>query len=78
MTETVMMPTQHAPRQRGNGFIIPLLVVPFVLYNLVVFLFFGGNPVNWGAGMFSIPMPSGMPWAITAGDFMACSTAWAR
>ena len=30
MTETVMMPTQHAPRPRGNGFIIPLLVVPFV------------------------------------------------
>ncbi|KKB08293.1 membrane protein [Devosia chinhatensis] len=48
----------------------PLLVFPFLIYNLVVFLFFGGNPVNWGAGLFSIPMPSGMPWAITAGDFL--------
>lgn len=70
MSETVILPTGRAQRSRGNGFILPLLVVPFVLYNLVVFLFFGGNPVNWGAGLFSIPMPSGMPWAITAGDFL--------
>jgi hypothetical protein len=69
MTETVVLPT-HPVRQRGNAFIVPLLVVPFVLYNLVVFLFFGGNPINWGAGLFSIPMPSGMPWAVTAGDLL--------
>lgn len=70
MSETVMMPTPHAPRPRSNRFVVPLLVIPFVLYNLVVFLFFGGNPINWGAGMLSIPMPSGMPWAITAGDLL--------
>lgn len=69
MTETVVLPTHHAPR-RGKTFIVPLLVVPFVLYNIAVFVFFGGNPVNWGAGLFSIPMPSGMPWAITAGDLL--------
>lgn len=69
MTETVVLPTHRVPR-RGNTFIVPLLVVPFVLYNIAVFLFFGGNPVNWGAGLFSIPMPSGMPWAITAGDLL--------
>ena len=69
MTETVVLPTQPSSR-RGNTFIVPLLVFPFTLYNLVVFLFFGGNPTNWGAGLFSIPMPSGMPWAITAGDLL--------
>lgn len=69
MTDTVVLPTHRVPR-RGNTFIVPLLVVPFVLYNIAVFLFFGGNPVNWGAGLFSIPMPSGMPWAITAGDLL--------
>jgi len=69
MTETVVLPNQRAPR-RGNTFVVPLLVVPFVLYNIAVFLFFGGDPVNWGAGLFSIPMPSGMPWAITAGDLL--------
>jgi len=69
MTETVVLPTQRIPR-RGNTFVVPLLVVPFVLYNIAVFVFFGGNPVNWGAGLFSIPMPSGMPWAITAGDLL--------
>lgn len=69
MTDTVVLPT-HPVRPRGSSFIVPLLVVPFVLYNLVVFLFFGGNPINWGAGLFSIPMPSGMPWAVTAGDLL--------
>lgn len=69
MTETVVLPTQPAPRRRG-GFVVPLLVFPLLAYNLVVFLFFGGNPVNWSAGLFSIPMPSGMPLAITAGDLL--------
>lgn len=69
MTETVIMPSHPAPRTRGR-FIPPLLVFPFLVYNLVVFTLFGGNPVNWGVGLFAIPMPSGMPWAITAGDFL--------
>lgn len=69
MTETVVLPPHPAPRRKGT-FIPPLLVFPFLAYNLIVFVFFGGNPVNWGFGMFSLPMPSGMPWAITAGDFL--------
>jgi hypothetical protein len=69
MTETVILPGRP-PSRRSTGFIVPLLAVPLVLYNLVVFLFFGGNPANWGFGMFSLPMPSGMPWAITAGDLL--------
>ncbi|MBN9336054.1 hypothetical protein [Devosia sp.] len=69
MAETVVLPTHPVPR-RGNSFIVPLLVFPFLAYNLVVYLFFGGNPINWGAGLFSLPMPSGMPWAITAGDLL--------
>ena len=69
MTETVIMPTHPAPRSRGP-FIPPLLVIPFVLYNIIVFAFFGGNPVNWGAGLCAIPRPSGVSWAVTAGDFM--------
>ena len=69
MTETVVMPTHAAPRQRGP-FIPPLLVVPFVLYNIGAFLFFGGMPGGWAQGIFLIPMVSGTPWAITAGDLV--------
>tara|TARA_R110002124_G_scaffold284320_1_gene461313 strand:- start:5283 stop:5732 length:450 start_codon:yes stop_codon:yes gene_type:complete len=69
MTETVMMPTHSAPRRRG-AFIPPLLVVPFVLYNVAAFLFFAGSPLGWAQGLFNIPMVSGTPWAITAGDFL--------
>ena len=70
MTDTVILPNRPLPPAKGR-FIPPLLVFPFLVYNLVVFLFFGGNPVNWQFGLFTIPMPSGMPWAITAGDFLA-------
>ncbi len=69
MTETVITPDQNEPRRREQ-YIPPLLVFPLVAYNLIVFTLFRGNPVNWGAGMFAIPMPSGMPWAITAGDLL--------
>jgi len=69
MTETVMMPTHRAPRQTGR-FIPPLLVVPFVLYNIIAFMFYGGSPLGWSQGLFLIPMVSGTPWAITAGDFL--------
>ncbi len=69
MTETVMMPTHNAPRRNGR-FIPPLLSVPFVLYNVVAFLFFAGVPQGWEQGLFLIPMVSGTPWAITAGDFL--------
>ena len=69
MTETVIMPT-HAVQRRRGPFIPPLMILPFVVYNLVVFTLFGANPVNWGAGLFAVPMPSGMPWAVSAGDFL--------
>jgi len=69
MSETIVLPGRPASPRKGR-FIPPLLVLPFLLYNLVVFLFFAGNPVNWGAGLFMLPMPSGMPWAISAGDFL--------
>ena len=70
MTETVYIPP-HGNRVSQRGlFIPPLLVVPFVLYNIAAFLFFGGSPQGWSNGLFTIPMVSGTPWAITAGDFL--------
>ena len=69
MTETVILPTTTTRRSRGP-FIPPLLIFPFLAYNLVVFTFFGGNAANWPAGLFTIPMPSGVSWAISAGDFL--------
>ena len=70
MTETVYIPPQGNRVVRNNRFIPPLMILPFVAYNLVVFTLFGGDPRNWGAGMFAMPMPSGMPWAVSAGDFL--------
>ena len=69
MTETVILPTAPSRRSRGT-FIPPLLIFPFLAYNLVVFTFFRGDAANWPAGLFTIPMPSGVSWAISAGDFL--------
>jgi hypothetical protein len=68
--ETVYIPPHGHRAPRRSRFVPPLLILPFLAYNLVVFTLFGGDPVNWGAGMFAVPMPSGMPWAVSAGDFL--------
>ena len=72
MTETVYVaPGPGRVQQRKGPFIPPLLIVPFVLYNVFAFLpFFGGNPAAWHNGLVSIPMVSGTPWAVTAGDLL--------
>ena len=50
MTETVYIPP-HGNRVAQRGpFIPPLLVVPFVLYNIAAFVFFGGSPLGWTNG----------------------------
>ncbi|RUT29488.1 hypothetical protein EMQ25_15135 [Arsenicitalea aurantiaca] len=48
----------------------PLLIIPFILYNLIGFLFFGGSPEGWSQTVLSIPMVSGVSWALSAGDLM--------
>lgn len=71
MSETVFVtPNGNRGRQQKGPFIPPLLIVPFVLYNIVAFLFMGGQPAGWQNGLFNIGMVSGTPWAITAGDFL--------
>jgi hypothetical protein len=72
MTETVYVaPNSGRVQQRKGPFIPPLLIVPFVLYNIFAFLpFFGGRPEAWHSGLVSIPMVSGTPWAVTAGDLL--------
>ena len=58
-------------RRRASGlFIPPLLIIPFLVYNFFAFLFMGGSSVGWNAQMLSIPMVSGVTWALTAGDLL--------
>ncbi|WP_313002571.1 hypothetical protein [Brevundimonas sp.] len=55
---------------------IPLLVVPVVIYNLVVWL--GGNAADAALGqtsvldemLFRVPMTSGAVWSISVGDLI--------
>jgi hypothetical protein len=70
MTEPAYLPSHGNRLVRNGGFIPPLLILPLLAYNLVVFTLFGADPVNWGAGLFAVPMPSGMPWAVSAGDLL--------
>ncbi|KFC65426.1 hypothetical protein FF80_02833 [Devosia sp. LC5] len=70
MTDSVYIPPNGRQPVRRGPFIPPLLAISFVLYNIVAFLLFGGNPAGWTLGLFTIPMFSGTPWAVTAGDFL--------
>jgi len=57
-------------RRPGGVFLVPLLVVPLVIYNLIAFIFFRGTPAGWSNQIFSIFMASGAPWILTLGDLM--------
>lgn len=68
MNDTVFIPPGQRPST--GPFVPPLLLVPLVIYNFVVFLFMGGNPAGWSVQLFSIPMVSGQVWSLTAGDLL--------
>ena len=65
---TVFIPPERRPSR--SPFIPPLLLIPFIIYNVVVFLFMGGNPSGWTGPLVTIPMVSGQPWAMTSGDLL--------
>ncbi len=49
----------------------PLLIIPFVLYNMFVFLF---GVANWTVPIMSIQIISGGVWQIAPGDFLIAFT----
>ena len=46
---------------------IPLLLLPFAIYNIIAFLMPG---VSWTAPLFSMHMVSGVDWTMSAGDML--------
>lgn len=49
---------------------IPLMIVPFILFNLGLVGLFGADPDPWRAEMFALDMMSGGRWAMTLGDLI--------
>lgn len=50
---------------------VPLMIVPFIAYNLVILGLVGvsgGDP--WQAGVMTLPMLSGVSWEMDLGDLM--------
>ncbi len=45
----------------------PLLLIPFAIYNIVVFLMPG---VTWTAALTTVHMISGVSWTMSAGDLL--------
>ena len=46
----------------------PLLILPFLIYNILVFFFFGSLEGGWATTIFSVPMVSGSVWTLSLGD----------
>ena len=50
---------------------VPLMIVPFIAYNLVILGFVGGTSADpWTSGVLTIPMLSGATWLMDLGDLM--------
>ena len=47
---------------------VPLLIVPFIVYNIQIFL--GGGAASWDNEVISLQMISGMRWTMNLGDVM--------
>jgi hypothetical protein len=65
--------TVYIPPGRGRPrgvFIPPLLIIPFLIYNIVAFVFLGGNPAGWSSELFGFTMVSGQRWVLTGADLM--------
>lgn len=48
----------------------PLLVLPFIIYNLVAFGLVGGMGAGWAAPVISVTMVSGGVWTLSVGDLL--------
>jgi hypothetical protein len=70
MTNQVNVAAPARLRRPGPIFLVPLLVVPLILYNLIGFIFFQGNPAGWTHPILSFFMASGAQWVLTLGDLM--------
>ncbi|HZD89015.1 MAG TPA: hypothetical protein VE224_02870 [Pseudolabrys sp.] len=46
---------------------VPLLLLPFAIYNIVAFLMPG---LGWATPVFSVHMVSGVNWTMSAGDIL--------
>ena len=72
MSETVIVPPAAGMRRRSRSplALVPLLVIPWLLYNLLGFSMFGGLPTGWSTQLLQISMVSGVQWSLTWGDLM--------
>jgi hypothetical protein len=71
MSETVILPGgATGVRRRRGPFIPPLLIIPFLLFDVLAYLMFGGQPAGWSNQLFQIRMVSGAEWSLTWGDLM--------
>ncbi len=48
---------------------VPLLIVPFIVYNIQIFL---GGIDRWNHEVFTLNMISNQAWTMTLGDLMIC------
>jgi hypothetical protein len=70
MTEQTTVYIPPGTRRPRGTFIPPLLLIPFLLYNIVAFALFGGKPEGWGGEALGFVMVSGERWVLTWADLM--------
>jgi hypothetical protein len=56
--------------RRGVAFLLPLLIVPFIVYNVLAFLLYGGGIAMWSGTVLTVSMISGAQWTVSAGEML--------
>ncbi|MBU1174759.1 MAG: hypothetical protein KKH72_05095 [Alphaproteobacteria bacterium] len=46
----------------------PLLILPLIVYNILVFFFFGSIEGGWATPILEVPMVSGTAWTLSLSD----------
>lgn len=70
MSETTVFLPPDGRRVGGGRFIPPLLLIPFIIYNVLALTLFGWQPEGWSRQLVGIPMVSGELWSLTWGDVL--------
>ena len=66
----MIIPTSdhETPERSPRMWIPPLLILPLLAYNLLVFFFFGSIDGGWATTVLTVPMVSGAAWTLSLSD----------
>ena len=64
----IHIPEDNTPERSPSMWIPPLLILPLLAYNVLIFFFFGSIEAGWATTVLTVPMVSGAVWTLSLSD----------